>query len=256
MTLQKEPSPMKAEVFDDIAAECPVDAIGTAAYFANFQHFKTLKVFVALLGFALVACIAAVAMIATRPPTIAIYRIAGDGKVEAMSLSGSSTTYTPQDAEIRRDLNAWVLWRYRLTKATSPEDFSKNYYFLSSDLTRRLRPTDTESVAAVVAGSEPEQMVSIDRITIKPEPLRNTPRGVVGVGAAQIEIHLHPGLDEYSAAAVREHWLLDLRYEVNPTGAAKRAQRDPASQVYNPLGVTLTSFFATRLAEPVKEAMK
>jgi hypothetical protein len=230
---------------DQINTVMPGDDAGCAAYTANVRHHRTLKIGATALLAAVIALAFANVVQATRPPKVLVVRIDEAGRAEAIRIN--TTNYIPQAPEIRAALFTWTLQRYRIVRSIAKDDFRLNYYLLSGALHAKLHDADMATVAGVVSGADPEQDVVIKRIGIA--PITVTKRGLdsVGAGSAQIEIALRKGLDEPdSPDAEKQRWLLDFRYIVNPAEAARRAEVDPNFQIYNPLGITITSFFATR----------
>jgi len=247
---------MKTPILDDeLNATPPTDTEGTASYAADVRHQSTLKIASTALLVALVASVGANAIQATRPPKVLFVRIDEAGRAEAIKIN--TTNYIPQAPEIRTALFNWTIQRYRIVRSTTKEDFRLNYYLLSSTLTARMTEADKTMVAGIVSGTDPEQDVAVKRIAVA--PLIVTKRGLdsVGAGSAQIEIEIRKGLDQADTPdAEKERWMLDFDYVVNPAEAARRAMTEPNFQIYNPLGITITRFFATRELDEKKVATR
>jgi type IV secretion system protein VirB5 len=67
--------------------------------------------------------------------------------------------------------------------------------------------------------------------------------GIVGTGEARIDMSkiINP-----TGTQEKQHFVITVKYEVNPEYAATRSIQDPRFQTLNPLGVTITSFHEDR----------
>ena len=216
------------------------DHTGNAAYAARFEYVTALRA-IAITFFLLFAASAALNLWQMRrPPFVMVTRVDDAGRAQAITYR--SNEYTPREAEIVSGLNEWAIDRFRLIKAVVDTNFKANYYFLDSRLTRELTGGDADVVASVTAGKMPEQDVQINSIRFRSFETKKDLHGVVGSGECVIDMY-----KTYNVTGqTREHWLLTLRYLVNPTAAAERSHRDPAFQLVNPLGLTITWFHEDR----------
>jgi type IV secretory system VirB8-like protein len=231
---------MEIPLNDEINDLPPCDPTGSRAYAANFQHFNTLKIAAPAL-FATLLCSVAVNVIqANRPPVVLVVRVNDAGQAEPIRYN--STNYTPREAEIRASLNTWAVDRFRLTKEYSADHFRENYYFMTASLARSAMGQDSARLAAVLAGGE-EEDVQINRIEFRTFETPKLPNGVVGSGEVRIDIFKLTGA---TAAQQKQHWTITLRYEVNPSEAAKRGLREPQFQLLNPIGVSVIWFHEDR----------
>jgi type IV secretion system protein VirB5 len=210
------------------------------AYAATFEYFNGLRV-AALASFLLLLGSLSVNLwLFRRPPYVMVVRVDEAGRAEAIRYK--TTDYTPREAEIVCGLNTWAIDRFRLLKSVIDTNFKSNYYFLDSRLARELAVNDAEVVANVQAGKALEQDVQINGIRFRSFETRKDLDGTVGSGECVVDMY-----KSYSVASqAREHWVLTLKYKVNPTAAAERARRDPAFQLANPLGLTITWFHEDR----------
>jgi type IV secretion system protein VirB5 len=217
-----------------------MDHAGNAAYTARFEYFTALRAIAIAFFLLFVASAALNIWQARRPPFVMVTRVDDAGRAQAITYKSSE--YTPREAEIVSGLNQWAIDRFRLIKPVLDTNFKTNYYFLDSRLARELTGSDADVVASVAAGKMPEQDVQINSIRFRSFETRKDPDGTVGMGECVIDMY-----KSYNVTGqAREHWLLTLKYKVNPTAAAERSHRDPAFQLANPLGVTITWFHEDR----------
>jgi type IV secretion system protein VirB5 len=216
------------------------DHTGNAAYAARFEYFKALRALAIAFFLLFVASAALNLWQMRRPPFVMVTRVDDAGRAQAITYR--SNEYTPREAEIVAGLNEWAIDRFRLIKAVIDTNFKANYFFLDSRLARELTGGDADVVASVAAGKMPEQDVQVNSIRFRSFETRKDLDGTVGSGECVIDMY-----KTYNVTGqAREHWLLTLKYKVNPTAAAERSRRDPSFQLANPLGLTITWFHEDR----------
>lgn len=218
------------------------DLTGNVAYAATFEYFIGLRIAALAFFLLLLGSLGVNLWQFQRPPYVMVVRVDEAGRAEAIRYRNAD--YTPREAEIVSGLNTWALDRFRLIKSVIDTNFKGNYYFLDSRLTRELIVNDAEVVANVQAGKAVEQDVQINGIRFRSFETRKDLDGTVGTGECVIDLYKSYNL----TGQVREHWLVTLKYKVNPTAAAERARRDPAFQLANPLGLTITWFHEDRFS--------
>jgi type IV secretion system protein VirB5 len=216
------------------------DHVGNAAHAARFEFFAVWRRMAIAFLLLFAASAATNVWQSRRPPVLMVVRVDEAGRSEAIRYRNND--YTPKEAEIVAGLNTWAIDRFRLIKTVIDTNFKANYYFLDSRLARELTTSDADVVASVQAAKIPEQDVQINSITFDFIDTTKLPDGTVGAGQCKIDMY------KFSSASpqAREHWLLTLRYKVNPLAAAERSGRDPAFQLANPLGLTITWFHEDR----------
>jgi hypothetical protein len=219
------------------------DHSGDLVYAANFKYTTAITIGLVATFTLMVASLGVNLWLFRRPAQISVIRI--NQLSTAQALVYQSNDYTPQEGEVRRALNEWAIDRYRLLRPVL-KDFQRNYFFLESPMAKTLGTTDADIVAKVQAGSIGEQDVLINNITFRSFDKNKLLDGTVGSGECMIDMY-----KIYNALGpqAREHWVLTLKYRVNPT-LASRTIRDPnyllAYQLANPLGVTITWFHEDR----------
>jgi hypothetical protein len=215
------------------------DHSGELIYAANFKHMTALSIGLVVTTLLMTASLAVNIWLFKRPPQVAVIRI--NQLSTAQALVYQSNDYTPQEGEIRSALNDWAVSRFRLLQSVL-KDFPRNYYFLDGSLSKTLRVTDADVTSRVQAGSIGEQDVQINNISFRAFDKTKLADGTVGSGEVVIDM-----FKIYNAMGpgAREHWVLTLKYKVNPSLAAKTIH-DPAYlfayQMANPLGVQITWF--------------
>ncbi len=215
------------------------DPVGEAARAARLEYFTVLRGIAIVLFLLFVASAALNLWQMRRPPFVMITRVDDAGRAQAITYR--SGDYTPREAEIRSALNQWAIARFRLLKPTL-DNFKSNYFWMDSGLTRQLTPGDADVVASVTAGKIAEQDVQVNSIQFRAFDTKKEADGTVSAGECVIDMNKLYNL----IGPTREHWVLTLRYKVNPTAAAERSRRDPAFQLANPLGVMITWFHEDR----------
>jgi hypothetical protein len=216
-----------------------IDHTGDLVYAAHFKYMTAISIVAAVSFTLMVASFAANIWLVRRPAQVSVIRI--DKIATAQALVYQSNDYTPQEGEIRSAVNEWATDRYRLLLPVL-KDFQRNYFFLDTVLANKLNVNDADVVAKVQAGSMGEQDVLISNVTFRSFDKNKLADGTVGSGECVIDM-----FKIYNAMGpqAREHWMLTLKYKVNPT-LASRTIRDPnylyAYQMANPLGVTITWF--------------
>jgi type IV secretion system protein VirB5 len=218
-----------------------IDHTGNAAYAARFEYFSALRVAAVAFGALLVPSVALNLVLFRKPPVLMVVRVDDAGRAQALTYRGND--YTPREAEIVAALNQWALSRFRLTKPVLDTDFKANYYFLDARLARELAAGDADVVAKIDQGTLPEQDVRINSIRFRSFDAKKEADGTAGTGECVIDMSKSVGTN---GPVVPEHWVLTLRYRVNPTAAAMRARQDVNFQLVNPLGVTITWFHEDR----------
>ena len=217
-----------------------IDHAGNLAYAARFEYFTALRAIAIALFLLLVGSIALNLWEFRRPPVLMVIRVDDAGRAEAIRYKNNE--YTPREAEIVSGLNEWAIDRFRLIKPVLDTNFKSNYYFLDSRLARELTGGDADVVAHVQAGKMPEQDVQINSIRFRSFETRKDLDGTVGTGECVIDMY-----KSYNVTGqAREHWLLTLKYKVNPMAAAERSHHDSSFQLANPLGLTITWFHEDR----------
>ena len=121
-------------------------------------------------------------------------------------------------------------------------NFKENYRFLDARLARQLTISDAEVVAKIQSGNIGEQDVKINGVSFRQFDTTKRPDGTVGSGECVIDMYK---LYNIVGSGAKEHWLLTLRYDLNPAAAA---QQDQAYQVANPLGLRIVWFHEDRVA--------
>ena len=223
------------------------DHAGNAAYSVGFKYTRFLGV-IAGASFALFCGSAALNMWqAQRPPAVSVIRVDDAGRAEAIRYKTGE--YTPREAEIVSRLNEWAIDRFRLLKSVIDQDFRKNYLFLESRLARELMGTDADVVTKIQTGTMAEQDIEVKGITFRSFEVRKDPDGTVGDGECVIDFYKIYNVTGQG----REHWQITAKYKVNPTAAAIRSRKDPAFQLANPLGVTITWFHEDPLFDKLGE---
>lgn len=219
------------------------DHTGDMVYAANFKYQTAISIVAAVSFTLMAASLATNVWLMRRPAQVSVVRI--DEVARAQALVYQSNDYTPQEGEVRSALNEWAIDRYRLLRPVL-KDFQRNYFFMESAMARSLGTTDADVVAKVQAGSIGEQDVLVNNITFRSFDKSKLADGTVGSGECAIDM-----FKIYNAMGpqAREHWILTLKYKINPT-LAVRTIRDPnylfAYQMANPLGVTITWFHEDR----------
>jgi type IV secretion system protein VirB5 len=232
---------MSTPLNDEMNDTPPRDLDTGIAYAANFRYYSALKVGISALLAGLLLSVAGNVWQSRRPPTVLVVRVDEAGAADAIRYN--SANYTPREAEIKSRLNDWAIDRYRLRKDIVGDTFKRNYYYLNSTLAARLMDKDAPLIAKVMSGSGEEQDVVINSVQFTDFDSRKLAHGIVGSGEARIDLSkiLNPtGTEE------KQHWVVTVKYEVNPEYAATRSISDPRYQTLNPLGVTITSFHEDR----------
>jgi hypothetical protein len=215
------------------------DHAGELLYAAHFKHTTALSIGLVVTTLLMTGSFAVNLWLFKRPPQVAVIRI--NQLSTAQALVYQSNDYTPQEGEIRAAMGEWATARFRLLQPVL-KDFPRNYFFLDASLQKTLRTTDADVTSRVQAGSIGEQDVLINNISFRSFDKTKLPDGTVGSGEVVIDM-----FKIYNAMgpAAREHWLLTLKYKVNPSLAPKTIH-DPgylfAYQMANPLGVNITWF--------------
>ncbi len=216
------------------------DHVGNAAHAARFEYFAAWRGMAIAFFLLFVGSAGTNIWQSSRPPIVVWTRVDEAGRAEAIRYRNND--YTPKEAEIVAGLNTWAIDRFRLIKTVIETNFKANYYFLDSRLARELTSGDADVVASVQGAKMPEQDVQINSITFDLIDSTKLPDGTVGAGQCKIDMYKSSS----ASPQAREHWLLTLRYKVNPLAAAERSRRDPAFQLANPLGLTITWFHEDR----------
>jgi type IV secretion system protein VirB5 len=232
---------MMTPLNDEINDTPPQDPDAGIAYAANFRYYSALKIGGSALLAGLLCSVAGNVLQSRRPPTVLVIRVDDAGRADAIRYN--SENYTPREAEIKSRLNDWAIDRFRLRKDIVGDAFKHNYYYLNAALATKLMDTDAPAIAKVMSGSGEEQDVVVNSIEFTDFDNRKSPGGVVGSGEARIDLSkiLNP-----TGSQEKQHWIVTVKYEVNPQYAAIRSISDPRFQTMNPLGVTITSFHEDR----------
>jgi hypothetical protein len=175
-----------------------------------------------------------------QPARVYGFRVDEIGRAEPIRYNLND--YTPREAEIVAALNQWATDRFRLIKPIIAVNFKENYRFLDARLARQLTISDAEVVAKIQSGNIGEQDVKINGVSFRAFDATKRPDGTVGSGECVIDMYK---LYNIVGSGAKEHWLLTLRYDLNPAAAA---QQDQAYQVANPLGLRIVWFHEDRVA--------
>ena len=89
----------------------------------------------------------------------------------------------------------------------------------------------------------PEQDVEVNNIRFTSFDTTKQSNGIAGAGECVVDLYR---IDDATGQPQKEHWMLTLRYVVNPSEAAQRAGTQPQYQLENPLGVTVIWFHLDR----------
>jgi type IV secretion system protein VirB5 len=232
---------MNTPLNDEINDWPPQDLDASIAYAANFRYYSTLKISASALLAGLLLSVAGNVWQGQRAPTVLVVRVDEAGGAEAIRYNAAN--YTPREAEIKSRLNDWAIDRYRLRKDIVGDSFKRNYYYLNQTVATRLMEKDAPAIAKVMSGSVDEQDVVINSIQFTDFDTRKLPGGIVGTGEARIDMSkiINP-----TGTQEKQHFVITVKYEVNPEYAATRSIQDPRFQTLNPLGVTITSFHEDR----------
>lgn len=162
---------------------------------------------------------------ATTEKVVEVIRINDIGKADAVAYADSQ--YKPQAPEIRYFLTEWAQNRYTRQRATTPNDFPRNYYFLTSPLAASLMATEKKDIAQFISGGGDQNTVHVNNVHIT--NLESEPH------TADLfltkEFSLAPG-----QLARRENWIVRVQFTINP----KTVKNELVP--YNPLGLAIEYF--------------
>ena len=233
------------EVIEEFLEHLPVDHDGSMAFSANMAHMKTLKICLTA-SVVMTLMLAAAALFAlSRPPRVAIIRV---DEVRGAELVQEGTPLDIRTAEVRTALWNWCIWRYRILKSSAKQDVGQSYYFLAAEVSAKYRDSDTRKVAAVLAGTDPEQTVDVRTIALPPMKRLEVGSKRLLTGQAQVELVTSENLNAPADPQdpTRKKWKINLEFAVDPIDSAKRGLDDPQYQILNPLGITITNYYETR----------
>jgi hypothetical protein len=222
-------------VLESAVDDVPEDKDGAGVFSAHEQHLRTIKIaLVMVLGALVIVSIGATASY-FRPPQVTLIRV--DDVLGAQLIIPGKAGLTVKEGEVRTALWHWCIWRYRILKSIAKEDFKLSYVSLSQTIKDQHREQDVKRVAAVLAGTEPEQTVDVRSIAIP--PLQNVKSGNRTMFRGSAEITLITNQE-----GEKQPWLLKLEFVVDPIGAAKAQNLE--YQILNPLGITITGYYETQ----------
>lgn len=156
---------------------------------------------------------------------VEVIRINDIGKADAVAYGNSQ--YKPQAPEIRYFLTEWAQNRYTRQRATTSNDFPRNYYFLTAPLAASLMTTEKKDIAQFISGSGEQNMVHVNNVHIT--NLESEPHTA--------DLFL---TKEFSNApgqvARRENWIIRVQFTIDP----KTVKNELVP--YNPLGLAIQYF--------------
>ncbi|MGH9770956.1 MAG: VirB8/TrbF family protein [Candidatus Acidiferrales bacterium] len=220
------------------------DGYGDSLYAALHRENKFLRIAAVLAATGLFVSLLANFTLARRKPIVIPLRIDALGR--ATALQYSSLRFTPRDSEVRSALLDWTRARYALLRATAAKTYQENYYFLEKKLAAKCMRQDarTRRVARVIAGTAPENDVTVNNIQIT--GLATSRRGGEWVTSGSALIDYTKIFSPGKADSRTEHWTTSVKFYVNPEQVAEQAESDPKYEYINPLGVTITYFHDDR----------
>jgi type IV secretory pathway component VirB8 len=189
-----------------------------------------LKVLSLVLGFAVLASIAATVAVAKHYANMKplVIRIDGVGKAEAVKYD--EATYQPQEKEMRYFVSQWAQYYYGRNRFTVKEDFPKSFYFMDAALARNLMITHQQrkDVEGFINNpSTPNTYIEINQVVL--DHLNQPPfAATVSFTAKQVA----PYSDEVVGVT---HYTANVQFMFRPDV--------PNSMVtVNPLGFTILAF--------------
>ena len=199
----------------------------------------------------LLASLAVVGFLASRPQVTRYVRIDEMGRAQAIQYS--DLNYTPREGEIRTYLTDWANYRYNVNRDTIGKKYPLNYYFLSNTLSSQLMARDNRDhlVTRVMGGQIEQGEVEVRNVAITSMSTETVQGNALARGTAAINMDRIYS-PEHTREQRTEHWTLNLTYYLNPAQVNRQAATFPQFETINPLGLTITQYIENRIGvEPL-----